>query len=144
MNRVVSAHLDKRTGRKVFCGYPRCHGQLGILMGGFPNADEEMVLLMPYFRANVGPQGRVTWRSFRRAIKNFAYELPGVRRSQKPTVLSAAPLEPLAKGKGVRLTDPPYPYRGYRPVDLPAVVVCPECRAPNRVAWELLLPPEEA
>ena len=141
----VSARLDKKTQSKVLCGYARCPGQLGIVLDGFPSGEEEAVLLMPYLRADVGPRGEVIWRSFRRAIKNFAHQRPAGRRRREAGVMHLVPPTTPTSRKTVWLyPDPPYPYREYRPVDLPAVVICPECRTRNQVAWELLLPLERA
>lgn len=141
MNRVVSARLDKRTGRKVFCGYPRCHGQLGILMGGFPNADEEMVLLMPYFWADVHPSGEVTWRPSHHRFKSLDYGFAGImRRPRAVQEVTVVPRNHVATEQSVRLLPhPPDPYLRYHPVLPPAVVVCPVCNTSNGLVAELLL-----
>ncbi len=146
MNPQVHAHLDRRIRCNVLCGHPRCDGQLGILIDGFPSGDEAMVLLMPYFWADVLATGAVTWRPSHHQIKARASGFAGgMRRSQHVQAVQVAPRDAVATGQRVRLLPaPPAPYRRHRPVDLPAAVICPTCGTPNRLAAELLLPVERS
>ena len=125
----------------MLCGRPRCRGQLGIVLDGFPSAEEETVLLMPYFWADVHLSGEVTWRKSQHRFKSRDYGFAGnMRRPRAVQEVAVAPRNHVATEQSVRLLPhPPDPYRHYAPVDLPAVVICPECSTPNGLAAELLL-----